>query len=92
MGLLSIFKRKSDAADAAPDTREALDDVSAKDNACIAANNQAANSAWYYVVVKGTANVDRPGTYSMNNYSVRISAVSPTKPISCGTPVKDGGP
>ena len=27
MGLLSIFKRKSDAADAAPDPREALDDV-----------------------------------------------------------------
>ena len=60
-------------------------DLTAVSNACIVAHNLMPNtkSNYYYVVVKGAARQDVPGTYAMNNYKFRISAVSESNPLTC---------
>jgi len=73
-----------------PDTgadqpQRVLADLTATNNACIEANNLMPGT--YFLVVRGTTTPEKPGVYSLNNYSVRVYTT--TMGASCVK--KDGG-
>ena len=73
-----------------PDTgadqpQRVLADLTATSNACIEANNLMPGT--YFLVVRGTTTPEKPGVYSLNNYSVRVYTT--TMGASCVK--KDGG-
>jgi hypothetical protein len=82
---VALFRMAKD-----PDTmmdmpQRVLTDLTANNNGCIEANNLMAGT--YYVVVRGTTTPEKPGVYSMNNYSIRVYTTAGS--ASCAK--KDGG-
>ena len=64
-------------------------DLTAVDNGCLEAPNLPAPGP-YYVVVRGTNSPEKPATYTMNNYNIRVYGVSTPTGDSC-VAKKDGG-
>lgn len=92
---VALFRMAKDDGTGELRPQRVLADLTAVDNACLEAPNlqpTGASSgplAYYYVVVRGTNSPEKPATYTMNNYAVRVYGVQ-TSGDTC-TPKKDGG-
>jgi hypothetical protein len=83
---VALFLMAKDPDTGADTPQRIMADLSATDNGCIEASNLMPGT--YYVVVRGTTTPEKPGIYSMNNYSIRVYTT--TMGASCAAK-KDGG-
>lgn len=65
---LFLLAKNSDTGVDTP--QRVLADLTAVSNACIEANNLMPGT--YYLVIRGTTTPEKPGVYSLNNYSLRV--------------------
>jgi hypothetical protein len=82
---VGLFRMVKDPDTGVEKPQRVLADLTAKDDACIEANNLMAGT--YYVAIRGTNSPEKPAVYSMNTYTLRVYG---TTTGSC-TAKKDGG-
>jgi len=85
---VALFRIVKDDTTGEMKPQRVVADLTAVDNACLEAPNLPAGGP-YYVVVRGTNSPEKPSTYSMNNYNIRVYGVQ-SSGDSC-TVKKDGG-
>ncbi|HMU40791.1 MAG TPA: hypothetical protein PKE31_17410 [Pseudomonadota bacterium] len=92
---VGLFRMAKDDATGELKPQRVLTDLTPVDNACLEASNLPPTGAtsgplaYYYVVVRGTSSPEKPSTYTMNNYAIRVYGVA-TSGDTC-SPKKDGG-
>ena len=82
---IALFRIAKDPDTNLDTPQRVLADVTAVENACIEANNLMPGT--YYVVIRGTTTPEKPGTYSMNRYNLKVYTT--TTGASCVK--RDGG-
>ena len=82
---VALFRMAKDAETMLDTPQRVLTDLTAAENACIEANNLMPGT--YFVVIHGTTTPEKPGVYSMNNYTLKVYTT--TMGASCLK--KDGG-
>jgi len=85
---VALFRIMKDDVTGAMIPQRVVADLTAVDNGCLEAPNLPAGGP-YYVVVRGTNSPEKPATYTMNNYNIRVYGVQ-SSGDSC-VAKKDGG-
>ena len=84
---VALFRIVKDDTTGEMKPQRVVADLTAVDNACLEAPSLPTGQ--YYVVVRGTNSPEKPSTYSMNNYNIRVYGVQ-SSGESC-VAKKDGG-